>query len=376
MNPIQKWIMGGSVARIGGLGVGVGAGVLAASLGFRQYHLQNSPIVEAAKSQLQSADAVRHLLGSDIASTSGFVGGYTDPVQGTAAITLQVMSQGGVRAIARVEAEAEWVQLQAEAQQRGEEPPTPAKAGNCRWLLRHLEVELLDSAVASGAAGEHSLTLYSLPSRIELSPWAPSREPSRLPHWLRALLPEPSGVTQSEAFPRVALVAGASILMHFVVFMRLHRRLVTEKALRRAEELLALPETPTLKALYARAIELAQQAKVDRAAVVQQAGAVLYGKATDTVVIGYTALSDSRELFFKAEKLGTKSPSGKIGGGRRNDDWVITHVAVEDTTLYSGRLAKLPNTANAEEMLAVLASSPAQPLDLGILDRRVSPPRR
>lgn len=37
-------------------------------------------------------------------------GGYIDPIQGTAVLTLPVHSEGGGTGVARVEAEAEWAQ--------------------------------------------------------------------------------------------------------------------------------------------------------------------------------------------------------------------------------------------------------------------------
>lgn len=370
MQAFQQWLMRGSIARAAGVGVGVGTTIIGVGLQFRQNHLRNSPITEAAQQQLKSADAVRQLLGSNVASVSGFVGGYTDPLQGTAAITLPIVSEGGVHALARVEAEAEWVKAVVEAKARGEEPPTPVKAETCRWLLRHLEIELLDpppnaSASADGAR-PRSVTLYSLPAQLPLTAWAPSREPSRFPHWLRGLLPEPTAALDSEAWPRLVGVASISIALHFVAFLMLHRKMVAERALRRAESLLALPETPTIKALATRAMELAQAAKGEKAPITQQAGAVLYGKTTDKAIIGYTALSNRQELFFKAEKL---EPTR---GGVRRADWMITHVAVENSAIYAGRLAKLPETADAETMLESLASVPGvQPLDLGTFDRRV-----
>jgi hypothetical protein len=61
-----------------------------------------------------------------------FPGGYIDPAQGTAVLTLPVRAEGGKTGLARVEAEAEWVQDRA----AGVVSPKNTK----RWLLRHLEV--------------------------------------------------------------------------------------------------------------------------------------------------------------------------------------------------------------------------------------------
>jgi hypothetical protein len=373
MDFFHRRIMAASVGRIASVGVGVGVSAIAGALAFRQSHLRSSPIVEAAAAQLTAADAVRQLLGSGVSSTAGSVGGYMDPIQGTAVLTMPVVSEHGVHALARVEAEAEWVMLEADAKNRGEEIPAPMKSESCRWLLRHLEVQLVDTP-----AEAEPVTLYSLPKHVPLSVWAPSREPSRLPHWLRAMLPEPSAITQSESFPRLVLVAVVSVSLHFFAFMALHKRMVAEKALRRAESLLALPETPTLQALTERALQLAGRAKGmgSDGSVVQQSGAVLYGKTTSSAVMGFTAINEKRELFFQAER----APAGRAGGrqntaGKRADDWVITHVAVGSSSVYATRLAKLPDSADAEDILQNLVSASARPLDLGTLDRRVTTSR-
>ncbi|KOO32756.1 hypothetical protein Ctob_011398 [Chrysochromulina tobinii] len=121
----MRWLLGppGDFRRLGAFGVFGGAGIIGAALGFRQSHLRSSPIVDAAAQQVRSAEAVRTLLGGPVASTSGIVAGYIDLMNGTAVITLPIVSEAGVRAEARVEAEAEWVVLGAEARARGEEPP-------------------------------------------------------------------------------------------------------------------------------------------------------------------------------------------------------------------------------------------------------------
>jgi hypothetical protein len=39
--------------------------------------------------------------------------------------------------------------------------------------------------------------LYHVPARLPLGPYAPSREPTGTPDWLRKLLPEPAGIMSS-----------------------------------------------------------------------------------------------------------------------------------------------------------------------------------
>lgn len=391
---LMRWLLGppGDFRRLGAFGVCSGAGIIGAALGFRQSHLRSSPIVDAAAQQVRSAEAVRTLLGGPVASTSGIVAGYIDLMNGTAVITLPIVSEAGVRAEARVEAEAEWVVLGAEAQARGEEPPAAPEnrvSSDCRWLLRHLEVELLDAsppgtaAAAGGAAGEASsaasITLYSVPAHVPLSPWAPSREPSRLPRSVRALLPNPAAVREDAAAGRVIAVAGVALFMHLVAFLALRRRTIDERAIRRAEALLTLPETPALSALRDAAVAAANSAPraAADAGIVRQPGAALYGRVLAHEVIGYTALESNKELFFRAERVAVRVGAG--GGVRARPggmvyEWVLTHLAVEPTVLYSSRLAKLPEGASATECLAALQAIQAPPLHLGPADQRVRLP--
>lgn len=357
---MDRLIQKSSLARLGGFAVAGSCSIIGGALYVRQRHLRSCVIIEAADQQLRSADAVRALLGAPVRSTNGIVGGYTDPIGGTAVITMPIVGENGVEAVARVEAEAEWVQLKAEAEARGEVPPEPKRSETCRWLLRHLEVERVDGATAAPVAltdGDGSgdggggggttasdgvLTLYSLPQRVPTSLWAPSREPSMLPRWLRALLPEPNGVKSSEAFPRVLMVGGVVVLMHALAFRSINQKMVAEKALRRAEALLTLAETPAHVAMRDRAIELAAQTveASKGGPVIRSAGSLLYGRASAKEVVGFTALRDKRELFFRAEK-----------SDKRRAEWVLTYIAVEPTELWSKRLAKLPDNADAETLL-------------------------
>ena len=372
----MNWLMKGSLKRTFRIAAGGGGLVIGTSLAFRQRHLRNQPILEAARTQLQTADAVREILGSPMASSEGNVRGYTDPVVGgTACLEFPIVSEGGVHAIARVEAEAEWVKLESEANARGETAPERPKSLEPRWLLRHLEIQPADA---------EPVTLYSLPPNAPLSPWAPSREPSIIPHWLRALVPEPSGVTHAEAFPRLIGVAGIAVLMHLLAFTQIQKRMQTEKLLRPAENLLALPETPMLQSLRDKAIVLASIAKNSNEPVIKQNGAVLYGKATSQSVVGYTALRDRKELYFRAERVGGANAKDQSSAalermrkksqgaaGARTDSWIITQVSVEYTALLTKKLTTLSETATGEEILTTLQSFPLEPMDLGTYDRRV-----
>ena len=382
MQSTLRFLLGppGDFSRLGALAVSGGGAIIGGALYVRQNHLRSSPIVDAAAQQVRSAEAVRALLGGPVASTSGPVGGYTDSVKGTAVVTLPVVSEAGVKAIARAEAEAEWVVAAAEASERGDEPPKADKGPNCRWLLRHLEVALVDAPAAPPPPSSPSaVTLYSVPAHVPLSPWAPSRAPSSLPYWVRALLPNPAAVREDEAAPRVFTVAGVAVVMHVVAFLALRRRMHAEKAIRRTEALLTLPETPALSALRDAAVAAANAVPraADAAPVQRQAGGVLYGRAKPDEVIGYTALDDNKELFFRAERVAIKRPGGRAtgqqqpGSQQKHHEWLLTHLAIEPTVLYSARLEKLPETASAAECLAALQAVQTRPIDLGTVDQRV-----
>lgn len=413
----MRWLLGpkGDYSRLIGFGVGGSASIIGAALTFRQWHLRSSPVVEAAKRQLHEADQVRQLLGGPVLSSSGMVGGYSDPLQGTAVVTIPIVSEGGVRATARAEAEAEWVVRRAEASARGERPPEPNKMDKCRWLVRHLDVTI-DSPAAG--APDKPVTIYSLPANIELSPWAPSRERSAwLPGWVQALLPNPSGVRRDEAMPRMLAVGTAAVAMHAAAFLVLRKRMRAEKALRRAEALLLLPETRGLSAMRDAAVKLAHETlSPTQGAVERQAGSVLYGRAAANEVVAYTALQDQKELFFRAQLVGgsgvahqrdgstpmrapeqarpaSPTPSGGTsadaqhraggrrhrgggarghGGGRRESsrhEWVFTHVSIQPTVLWSEALIRLPPTSTADEYLEALLAVEAPSIPIN--DRRV-----
>lgn len=375
-----------SIKELAMFGATGGAVLVGSSLALRQYHLRNSPVVTAAEQQLHAAEAVRGLLGSTVVSTSGVVGGYTDPVGGTACITLPVISEGGIRAVARVEAEAEWLVAQAQAEARGEALPPAPKPENCRWLLRHLEIELEAPSTAVNSDG-HALTLYSLPRNAPLSPWAPSRAPSVLPRWLRALLPEPSAVAQAEAAPRLVACGFIVFTAHAVAFSRLHRKMVTEQMLRRAETVLALPDSPIHAALATRAVELAAESAGPDVGqrLVRSAGAPVYGHANSKRVLAFLSLRDDQELFFKAERSAAAArPAASSRGHAKQsrqpppppkEEWTLVHIGVAPTDSFSRSLAQLPADAGELALLETMLTVEVRPFPLGPHGRQVVVPQ-
>lgn len=371
-----------SLRQLVGIGAGGGVALIGGALYYRQKHLQNSPVVEGAVQQLLAAEAVRGLLGSPVASTTGVLGGYTDPVGGTACITLPVVSEGGVRAVARVEAEAEWLVMQAQAEARGEvQTEQPVKRETCRWLLRHLEIELETPSSSHGVSAPAVTVLYSLPANAPLLSWAPEREPSLwAPRWLSALFPNPQAALQAEVAPRLILTGFVAVFAHAIVFARLHKRMITEKMLQRAETLLTLPETPTHNVLANRAFDLAAQAVGPDGArqIVRHAGAPLYGHSDGTRVLAFTSLRKEKEFFFRAERQKvtsrSQSPHGRRSSQqlqRTRDGWLITAIGIAPTELYSKRLASLPLDASEMALLETMLSVESKPIDLGDLDCEV-----
>lgn len=381
---LQGWLMRRSLSGLAGFGAAGVVGIIGGALAIRQAHLRSCPVVEAADQQLRAADAVRALLGSPVASTSGVRGGYTDPINGTACITFPVVSEGGVRAIARIEAEAEWLLAQTQAKANGQTPPEPPKAESPRWFLRHLELELeTPPAAANASADASSIVLYSLPRTVPLSVWAPSREPSALPRWLRALLPEPSAVANADATPQLLFVGVFAIAAHAAVFGMLHRRAVNERMLRRAETMLTLPESTTYATLATRALEIAAQSGA-RGMVktpARSAGAPLYGHADSKRVLAFSSLTNGRELFFKAERTAATPPvrarsrQARAGGSPPSGErWTLVELSMAPSDLYSKRLSQLPPDAKELELLETMLSVEMEPVDMLEPEREVLVP--
>ena len=214
-----------SIRQVVGICGAAGGIAVSAALVIRQNNLKTHAVFRTAAEQLQQAEVVRQLLGDGV-STSGIAGGYIDPIEGTAVITLPLSSASGTCGYARVEAEAEWVANQV-ADPSGDEASPEVKA-KARWLLRHLEVSVDGrsdgvppkphlpnedtddddnvTTIGSGSGtANHSATisasmsgpyvLYSTPANAALSGWAPPRTPPRfgtlpVPRWLSWLIPQ------------------------------------------------------------------------------------------------------------------------------------------------------------------------------------------
>ena len=90
---------------------------------------------------------------------------------------------------------------------------------------------------------------------------------------------------------------------------------------------------------------------------------MIYGRATRDEVLLYTAVTGMKELFVRAEKA--------KGKGSMDEEWLLTHLSIEASTIFASRLAQLPESASADDILATLAATPMQTYELGMLDRRV-----
>ena len=335
---------------MGGLGVSL--------LFFRQQHLRKSPIYQSTVEQLKSAEAVHALLGGNIHSTRGFVAGYFDAIGGTAVLELPLQSESGTKGVARVEAEAEWV-----GEDDAERRTKLQNRTDVRWLLRHLEVELLPAkggteqgagqgGLAEGATlggaqlggATEPVVLYSIPARLPLSVWAPPRTPSKLPRWVRALFPT-YGLGEDEGSAKLLQAAAGALCLHIVVAFAMRRKMQAQWAIRAAEDLLLLPESPAMHDLRTHAVRLAlqEQAAGTYTPAALSTNAALYGVVTSAELAAYSPVhhsdSSSLDLLFAAERAGGRGP------------WRLTHVSLND----AGRKDKyLAATADLEGAQAAI----------------------
>ncbi len=354
--PLMRWLVAGDMRRIAGFGVCAGTATIGIALGIRQGHLSKSPMIDAAGEQLRHP-AVTEWLGDRVGSVGGIIGGYIDPVQGTSVLTIPLRSEGGVRAVARVEAEAEWVPEWVAAAARGEEGNV-TKDVNCRWLMRHLEVDLEDAGADSSP-----LVLYSQPAQLPLSCWAPSRTPSGiwslLPRSVRAMLPEPTGVSEDEAMNRLMGFGALAVGMHIISYFMLRRRIGYTKVLDRVESMLQLRQSPHLGAIRETALRMARK-QDGLSDIALRENSILVGVESRDHVVAYTELANKSDLLFSAERV--------TAGG----DWMIKTVSVASTEMWAKRASRLPEgTASeryGEELSAFVHAIPQLNLPL---DRRV-----
>jgi hypothetical protein len=184
---------------------------------------------------------------------------------------------------------------------------------------------------------------------------------------------------QSELTPRLILVGACTVALHAIVFGVLHKKMLNEKMLRRAETMLTLPETPAHTALATRAMELVAEVAPDGARkMVRHAGAPLYGHATSARVMAFTSLTNQQELFFSAERSATQASSrvrsqhARSPQQRPGEEWTLTQLSVGFSSAFAKRLERLPADADETALLEAVLSVQTRPIDVGLLDRRVS----
>ena len=305
---------------------------------FRQYHLRQSVICESAVEQLKSADAVVRLLGGQIVSTRGVIGGYMDPLNGTAVLTIPLLSESGAQGIARVEAEAEWVG------QPDEEILAQMRRGvsNARWQFRHLEVELQPTVQAVAVepdsflgAEAGPLVLYSVPQRLPLSPWNPPRT-GRLPRWVRDLFPT-HGLGQDDSSLKLIQASGAMLVIHIVAFFYLRHQMLTSQRAKAAQVHLLLKESTTLRKLCERAASIAinEQAGGTTTPLSLITTNARYGVVGKSDLVAFTTASSEEHLvlLFAAER-----DSG-------SQQWKLTHVSLQE----AGRKEKVLSAATDKD---------------------------
>ena len=365
---MTRGLLHGDWRTVLGVGFGTTGLMMGGALAIRQKTLRESSVFAAASQQLSSADAVRDMLGSEVVATGGIVGGYLDPIKGTAVLTIPLEAASGVATVARVEAEAEWV-----GGSEAEQQASP-KAMD-RWLLRHLEVERpaasaavgastpTDGASAAAVAGSaEPLVLYSLPARVPLSQWAPPPRPSirgwEPPRWCGALFPW-WGVGTDDDFKRLGGAALVAFGMHLGAFLALRARARRAEAFAAVQGAIRLRETPALLELRDAALTTALRGRPDLARPAAGSSSLVHGAVDESSLRAYTLCAvdpkteGQTDVVFTAARASAESP------------WELTHVGLVDGALKELVLAEA-DASDADAVRAavgkLLERAPALPL--------------
>jgi len=346
----KRFIDGSSVRKLAGYCTVAGVGVVGAATMVRQRGQRTHPVCESACDQLSKSDFVRQMLGGGEVSTEGIVGGYQDPVGGTVAFRIPLSSStSSVTRYARVEAEAEWVGREGE----DIEPTSQAVKVHSRWLLRHLEIESL-------RPGEPPEVIYSLPAQVAASKWAPSRERTMLPEWLRNLFPNMGVLVRDQEAHRFMGTFCFAILINAAAFAYLNRRVQGLERSAAVMEILRLPLTEAANKLRTDAMRIAEQTIEKRA----------LQPAKDGGIYGWQAQG---EMFLVAPVMSPDSVHDLLISAKKklNNSWELTHVSLcfhQETqeALTKGELAFSDNLGAAQaavsELVANAKSLPIQPL--------------
>jgi len=333
---------------------GITGTAVAAAITLRQYHLRTNDIFAAAQKQLLHAASVRELLGAEVVSTKGVVGGYVLPIMGTAVLTFPVNAENGASAIARVEAETEWLGVAEE-----ERTLEQVRSMSPRWVLRHLEV---DFPAARGDAGP--LVLYSLPPRAPLAPWSPLREEegSWMPRWLRDLVPV-HAACRDPNMQKLFLGFCAIMAMHTGTYVYMRGPMARNRAIQMVRESLVLQEdkagVPALREVAMNAAAIAARQQMPRGnerAVSFVVRSPLLGVVEPKSAIICTSLDQAKsaklELLFKSTRESER------------DAWTLTHISVHDLEAIAQMFAQTDGDADdARDALRKLAKeSPTLPL--------------
>ena len=316
-----------TVLRLTGACALAGGTIGGAGMWLRQRSFREHTVFKAACEQLQDAAAVRELLGEGPVSTAWTVGGYFDSLGGTTVFEISLTGAGGAKAIARVEAEAEWVGAHGGATVTSSAMEQKYAS---RWLLRHLELQ-------PEARRESPIVLYSTPPIMPLPPFAPSREPRWLPHSIGGLFPNLKGDT----FAYQLMIGGAIVLTaQAMLYARFRYNDGAARAAERVQELMAVHGGEALAAIRAEAIR-AVSAGVKMAPAEK---AKFYGRVSTEYVAALTPIVHAnasrptpRDLLFAAEK----SAGGKGG-------WRLTHASLSDLRTKTNKLAPLAHLPDDE----------------------------
>jgi len=312
MSAVGSFLRAYSVKQVAGVCAGLTGTVISVGVGLRQHLFLTHPVYTGACKQLEQSALVRELLRDEEISTRGVVAGYQDPTRGSASFQIPLVgTSSGISAVAYVEAEAEWVGRTDGAA----ETEKKQFVAQTRWLMRHLEVQLVGKS--------ESEVLYSLPAALPPSPWAPSREPSILPRSVAALFPSWEGLKTGEATRWIG--AGLfGLAMHVLGFSLLYRKSLVAKATTASLAQIRVPRDPQLMELRSLALRVAEAAtgpiKAERERSASEFPDFYGARTPDEVAILSPILDEpdvpSKDLLFTAKR-------GESG-------WMLTRVATEE----------------------------------------------
>ena len=185
-----------------------------------------------------------------------------------------------------------------------------------------------------------------MPARLPLSPYAPSREATGTPGWLRKLLPEPAGIMSSPDGQRLLLAASFGLAANVLFFSLFRHRARVVVATQRAMERLALPHDRALVQLRDAALADATRAEPG----LRLTSDAFYG-AYSKGPAGTTRATDGElALYIALEGLdpryGRQPKDGLVRAVRASESakWEVAHVSVHSPREKEATLSRAADT--------------------------------